>query len=158
MFRSDYDCVNNCVCNLGKCAFYYSFDVGAEADNPTVCQSGYIGQEGTCQPGLRSKHPGNPCSSDLDCEYIDHNDKVVKTGSCTCGYNSGMFCASIPSSNKFIGSFSYCPLETGDDEFYDMTRSIKFLTQTNKLCHTLRRFGPCSELYDTDYNDYNFKL
>lgn len=77
------------MCNLGKCAFYYSFDNSTKADNPKVCQSGYISKNNTCSPGLRSRHPGNPCTYDLDCEYVDENDKVVKTGKCTCGFNSG---------------------------------------------------------------------
>ena len=56
------------------------------------------------------------------------------------------------------GAYSYCNLETGDQEFKDMTRALRFLTATNYGCHTLRRFGPCTQLYDDEYNDYHFKL
>lgn len=48
-------------------------------------------------------------------------------------------------------------METGDQEFKDMTRALRFLTARNYGCHTLRRFGPCSNLYDDEYNDYHFK-
>lgn len=56
------------------------------------------------------------------------------------------------------GSYSYCNLESGDQEFKDMTRALRFLTARNFGCHTLRRFGPCSNLYEDEYNDYHFKL
>lgn len=85
---SDLECVNNCVCNNKKCAFYYTFTNGAEADNAKACESGYI-EDGVCVAGLRTKNPGQPCTSDDDCKFIDENGKVKKTGNCTCGFNAG---------------------------------------------------------------------
>ena len=59
---------------------------------------------------------------------------------------------------KISGAFSYCPLSTGDVEFSEMTRSLRFIVARNTGCHTLRRHGPCSLLYDDEYNDYHYKL
>lgn len=39
-----------------------------------------------------------------------------------------------------------------------MTRSLKFVTLNNRKCHTLRRFGPCPHIFESDYRDFNFKL
>lgn len=87
---------------MGLCAYYYKFDDGVPADNPRVCKSGYIGEDGNCEPGLRSKHPGNPCSFDIDCEYINVNDTVVKTGTCTCGFNAGKYQANSITRQLFL--------------------------------------------------------
>lgn len=84
----DYMCVNNCLCNNNKCAFYYTFAIGTEATNPQACESGYI-ENGKCQAGLRTKNPGQPCSTDKDCMFIDSEGKVKKYGNCTCGFNAG---------------------------------------------------------------------
>ena len=135
--------MNNCVCNNKKCAFYYTFTEGADADNPKACESGYT-EGGKCVPGLRTLNPGQPCTTNEDCMFIDGQGVVKKFGNCTCGFNAG--------------SYSYCNLETGDQEFKDMRRALRFLTARNFGCHTLRRFGPCSNLYEDEYNDYHFKL
>lgn len=81
-------CVNNCLCNNNRCAFYYTFADGSEATNPEACESGYI-ENGKCQTGLKTKNPGQPCSSDSDCMFIDGQGKVKKYGNCTCGFNAG---------------------------------------------------------------------
>lgn len=84
----DEQCVNNCLCNNKKCAFYYTFADGTDATNPQACESGYI-ENGKCTKGLRTKNPGQPCSSDEDCMFIDGDGKVKKYGNCTCGFNAG---------------------------------------------------------------------
>lgn len=147
---ADLECVNNCVCNNNKCAFYYTFTVGADANNKAACESGYI-EDGKCVAGLRTKSPGQPCSSDQDCTFIDGAGLVKSFGECTCGFNAGMTWA-------HLGSYSYCTLESGDAEFKAMIRALRFLNARNFGCHTTRRFGPCSNLYEDEYNDYHFKL
>lgn len=87
---SDLECVNNCICNKNKCAFYYTFAIGSDADNPKACESGYI-ENGQCVAGLKTKNPGQPCTSDADCEFIDSNGVVKKTGTCSCGFNAGIY-------------------------------------------------------------------
>jgi len=86
--RSDEECVNNCVCNNKKCAFYYTFADGSEADNPKACESGYI-VDGKCSAGLKTKNHGQPCTVDEDCQFIDSSGVVKKYGNCTCGFNAG---------------------------------------------------------------------
>ena len=86
----DEQCVNNCLCNNNKCAFYYTFADGTEATNPQACESGSI-ENGKCTKGLRTKTPGQPCSSDQDCMFIDGKGVVKKYGNCTCGFNAGIF-------------------------------------------------------------------
>jgi len=135
----DYECVNNCACSMNRCAFYYSALNGIPADNPYVCESGYI-KDGKCGAGLISKNKGQPCSMDEDCEFVDSENKVIGTGKCECGYNAG--------------AFSYCALGTGDSEFSDMLRAFKYITVNNYYCHTNRRFGPCPYIYEEDYQDF----
>ena len=57
----DYGCVNNCVCNLGNCAYYFANDNGIEADNSDSCLSGYI-ENGLCTAGRVSDIKGRTCS------------------------------------------------------------------------------------------------
>ena len=39
---TDFDCKNNCVCNLGFCSFYYSLNNNISANNSKACLYGYV--------------------------------------------------------------------------------------------------------------------
>lgn len=139
---SDFDCVNNCVCSRGLCAFYYSLQNGVPADNPVACESGYIA-DGSCAKGLVSRFLGQPCTGDSDCAYQNDKGEVVAFGVCQCGFNPG--------------AFSYCPPATGDGEFRNLTNAVAYILASNAECHTLDRFGPCSQLNPEDIKDYQQK-
>lgn len=136
---STYECVNNCVCNNGQCAFYYSIDVGNSADNEEACGSGYI-DDGYCAWAPSSLIKGDPCSSDGDCVFVDSSGTNHSLGVCTCGYNGA--------------ALAYCTLAQGDSEFETLLDAAQYIMQRNINCHTLKRFGPCKDIYDDEYLDY----
>lgn len=103
---------------------------------------------GKCASGLVSRDAGQPCTSHEDCAFIetgeDGDETIASYGICTCGYNPG--------------AYSYCTLTTGDIEFGLMTAALKFLNARNSGCHTSKRQGPCKDLWDDEYLDYQYKL
>ncbi|KAL4441759.1 hypothetical protein ABPG74_008756 [Tetrahymena malaccensis] len=139
---SDYDCQNNCVCSKGSCTYYYSLDVGIAADNFRACASGYI-SKGACAQGLSSKSSSRPlpCSSDSDCLLVDSNGNDAGNTQCQCGFNPG--------------SFSYCKLSEGDQEYQNVLQTFLFVLNTNFHCHTSLRYGPCKYIYNDEYIAYN---
>ena len=92
----DYSCSNNCVCNLGQCAYYYSLESNQTADNSLSCLYGYVHPNGTCQKGPHSFIKNKPCDYDTDCLLLDPNDVLFGYSKCECGFNAG--------------GFSYCSL------------------------------------------------
>ena len=98
--------MNNCVCNNAKCAFYYSFANDEAADNEEACISGRI-KDGKCSGGLRSQYPGQPCTYDSDCAFVNEEGEIEGYGTCTCGYNAG----SLFLWYKNLRSFFVLPIE-----------------------------------------------
>jgi len=138
----DNDCVNNCVCNSGKCIFQYSAANEVIATNTLACISGRI-VDGKCAVGLKSKYPGNPCTNNIDCDWVNDEGVTEEYGVCTCGYNPG--------------GFSYCTIPTGDTVFSEMVTKYQFIIASNLPCHTLRRTGPCSYIHISDESNYKEK-
>ncbi|CAD8090466.1 unnamed protein product [Paramecium primaurelia] len=139
--QNDYQCTNNCVCNLGKCAYYYSLENNIKADNPKACYYGYINpNNGTCQNGPHSLTKSKPCETDTDCILLDSDQKLYGYSECQCGFNAG--------------GFSYCSLAEGDPEYLKILELFQWLLQVNQYCHTILRYGPCSSLYLDEYIDY----
>lgn len=139
----DNECTNNCACNKQKCVYYYSFDNFLEADNPLACESGYV-KDGKCYPALVSRYKGRTCATDDDCEAYNYKRELVQYGECQCGYNGG--------------GFTYCTLAEGDPEFQQMKDKFAFIVARGFYCHTSLRFGPCKELYDDEYRDYQVAI
>jgi len=139
----DFDCTNNCACNKGTCVYYYSFDNFLEADNPVACASGYI-ENGQCYPALTSRYKGRPCTNDDECVAYNHKGELVQYGECQCGYNGG--------------GFTYCTLAEGDPEFSQMKDKFAFIVARGFYCHTRLRFGPCNQLYDDEYREYQVAI
>lgn len=136
---SSFECANNCGCNKGKCAYYYSLSNNIQANNPETCYSGYIQNE-TCSEGRKSKFPGIPCSSDEDCALINSKGESAGYSQCACGINGA--------------AFSYCKLSEGDAEFRDVINKFQFLLLRGFDCHTMNRKGPCRHIYNEEYIDF----
>eukprot|EP01015_Nassula_variabilis_P019240 TRINITY_DN3225_c0_g1_i2.p1 TRINITY_DN3225_c0_g1~~TRINITY_DN3225_c0_g1_i2.p1 ORF type:complete len:292 (+),score=27.05 TRINITY_DN3225_c0_g1_i2:3-878(+) len=124
--KSDYDCVNNCACNLGRCAYYYQFEDDIPADNPKTCASGYV-KDKKCKKGRISQYKGRPCDNDQDCALVDGDGNTIDYSECSCGYNGG--------------GFTYCQLAEGDDEFQEAVNKFQFILFRSYGCHTLLRLS-----------------
>ena len=123
-----------------------------------ACASGYI-QNGQCYPALKSKYKGRPCTNDDECVAYNHLGELVQYGECQCGYNGGRnkHMLHIYLLNK-LGGFTYCTLAEGDEEFSQMKDKFTFIVSRGFYCHTRLRFGPCNQLYDDEYREYQIAI
>lgn len=109
----DEECVNNCVCSMQSCSFYYSLQNGVAADNKSTkginaeaCSSGYM-QNGTCQTPPKSTVELRTCSSNNDCiTQFPDGTTIAGYSQCQCGTNGG--------------GYSYCSLVEGDSVYQSM--------------------------------------
>jgi len=134
----DTECMNNLGCSNEKCYFYYSLNNGESATNQAVCKTGYV-YEGKCSEPRVSKLLPILCSGDQDCQtWLNGAEGPPST--CVCGRNKG--------------GYTYCMAVEGDEPYKDMIFKKKLVIQQSFYCHTLRRFGPCNNIYSEVYNQY----
>lgn len=114
----DQDCANNLLCHAGICTAYFSLRTGESGtENPYLCKSGYIDDQGVCQNAPANVNsPDSTCSKDSECPLTNGQD-----GTCLCGLTTE--------------EAAFCAAQPGDEEFADYQNLLKQVLDTSIDCH-----------------------
>ncbi|OMJ72911.1 hypothetical protein SteCoe_28528 [Stentor coeruleus] len=135
---SDTDCVNNALCNLGKCIQYWSLvnneptiapinslSLACKSGAAKLTISGY-----TCSPAEDSESLETTC----DIGSLCYSSSKTYSSPCVCGKNT-------------YGQ-GYCPLFSGDSQVQSAIIDSSLVFKNNSLCGSYSRFSiNCFALY-----------
>lgn len=153
---TDYECVNNGVCDEGNCYKYYSKGEGLPVGNcingtSLICESG-ICYNGICISKLAKsiKSTPMPCQNNNDCVSDYYNsppNQFNLYSQCQCGLNKD--------------GLAYCTQFPGDDIQSKYLKIAKEWTESDAIfkCHSFSRFKlDCIKKYwsDSKYKEYAY--